>query len=402
MRKALPLAALLLASAFLAAPARAADHAALVAGVEQFLRDDEKAMLAAILADPKVSARFDAEAPLALADQKNALTPFLNVWRSRLVDFAAADGQRPNPDLEASYGNYAEMLTPQMRAFLVRRLKTQTMPEDKKNDLIGYLNKINDALNSNDHKLTWYTKLVVKGIMDQYRQDLVAYTGTPIAQSAKREAPAATQTLALLLQRQQDANRVANAPAPKPAGPPAPKPPVVPGPPPAEPPASDGGSVAANPTSGGALQQAQQAAQDGQNAAGAGTAEGAATQAGSAFNGGNAANPPAGGGTVIAPAGGGSGSRPGSTLTPAAPGVKPSSDLGAAPPPNPDDLSFMDQLAKMQTKPAEKPALVKYGPTAAGAVIGGLIGLAGGPVGVLVGAVLGGVLGNIFGNSLFH
>src|ERR1035437_2700373 len=94
----------LLAPAFLAPLARAANPA-LVAGVEKYLRDDEKAFLAAILTHADASAQFDAQAPLALKDPK-ALTPFLGVWRAKMEAYAETDSQRANPDLAGTYANY--------------------------------------------------------------------------------------------------------------------------------------------------------------------------------------------------------------------------------------------------------------------------------------------------------
>src|SRR2546430_518287 len=110
----------LLASALLASSARAADPA-LVTGIEKYLRDDEKALLAAVLTHPGLSAEFAADAPLALSNPKN-LGPFLGVWRGKLAAFAEEDGKRGNPDLSGRYSSYAQMMTPEQRAYVVRRL----------------------------------------------------------------------------------------------------------------------------------------------------------------------------------------------------------------------------------------------------------------------------------------
>jgi len=400
------LAAVLLAPALLAVPARAA-NADSVTKVEKYLRDDEKALLAAILTHPDVSAQFDAEAPLALSDPKN-LAPFLGIWRGKVEAFAEADGARPNPDLEGHYASYAQLMTPEQRAYMIRRLGT--MKEDDRNSLIGYLGSVNDALAKNG-ELTWYTKKVVAGIMDQYRKDLTSYVATPMAQTAKRDAASSATAFAAIQKNDADSRvaaatpvvvtptDVADAPVVKPPVKPVPKP-VKPAPvkQPATAPvvAPSDGSVAVTKPAGGALDQARGAANAGGNG-------------GVVFDGGGAAGQPTGGGAVVVPDGSGT-AHP--TLSPSG---KPGSQAGLAGsipavPPSPAEASFEDSIKKMQTKPAPTP-WVKHMPTIAGGLIGGLLGgligfLLGGPVGMIIGAGIGiaggAVAGHLLGNKLFQ
>lgn len=402
MRKIVALAALLVPALLAAVPARAADPA-LVTGTEKYLQDDEKAILAALLTHPDLSAEFDSEAPLGLKDPKN-LGPFLGVWRAKLEAFAETDSKHANPDLEGHYTSYAQLMTTEQRAYMIRRLGT--MKEDDKNSLIGYLGSVNDALAKNG-QLTWYTKKVVAGIMDQYRKDLSTYYVTPLAQTAKRDATVSAVAFAGIRKADDDsrvavakpvippANDVANVPAPvKPA--PVVKPVVKPvtttkpAPITHTPPApvtTDAGSVVTTHPSGGALDQGRDAAN-----AGAGS--------GQVFDGGGAANQPSGGGAVVVPAGSG-------TAHPTLPAGKTGSEAGLAAslPPVPAsaaDTSFEDSIKKMQTKPAPAPFYKRMAPVAGGllgGLLGGLIGfLVGGPIGALIGAGIGAGVGAVAGH----
>jgi hypothetical protein len=400
------LAALLAPALLAAAPSARAADPKLVAGVETYLRDDEKAILASILIHPDVSAEFDAQAPLALRDPKN-LAPFLGVWRAKVEAFAETDAQHPNPDLDGKYSNYAQIMTPEQRAYMVRRLPT--MKEDDRNSLIGYLKEVNDALVKNG-ELTWYTKKVVAGIMDHYRKDLSTYVATPMAQTAKRDAASSAQAFAAIRKADEDsrvasahpptppvtepANQVAVKPAPKPSPVTTPvKPAPVPTPTPV-PPVENGG-VATTKPSGGALDQARDAA-------------GAGANGGQVFDGGAHAGQPVSGGAVIVPSGSGT-ARP--TLSPS---TKPGGEaglVGSVPPvPAAAETNFMDSVNKMQTKPAPTSWMHRM-PAILGGLLGGLLGgvigfFVGGPVGAVIGAAaglaVGGVAGHIAGKHIFQ
>ncbi len=174
-------------------PAFAAGNPAAVAAIEPFLREDEKAMLAAVLADRTASAEFNADVKLAAGDPK-VMKLILDKWRGRIVAFAEADARVATPDLAGTYENYGALMTPQSRAYLLRRLAT--MRKADRDSLIAYLDSVDSALSSNEGKLTWYTKKVVKGIYDKYREDLSSYLPEPLAQNAKAAAPAAAAALA--------------------------------------------------------------------------------------------------------------------------------------------------------------------------------------------------------------
>ena len=398
------LAALLVPALMAAAsPTRAADPA-LVAKVESYLRNDEKAFLAGILVRPDLSAEFDREAPLALKDPKN-LTPFLGVWRGKLVAYAEVDGKLPYPDLDGHYTSYSQLMTPTQRAYMMRRMKTMT--EDERNSLIDYLKSVNDALTKNG-QLTWYTKKVVSGILKQYRLDLNTYLATPIAQDAKRNAAASSTAFAAIEKTTEEARTAAARPVhPAPAevaAAPVVKPPVKPAPPkkpapatkPVVPPApeTDGGSVVARPPSGGALDQARDAAGSGAPV----------------FDGNSPApkGPVGGGADVVAPSGPGT-ARP--TLSPAGPGGE-SGLVGSIPSvPSPATGDDMDALLKLRgSKPAHK-SWIQRAPAVAGGLLGGILGaligfLVGGPVGAIVGGAIGAGAGAgggyLLGKKLFQ
>lgn len=374
------LAGLLAFGAFV--PARAAGDPAAVTAVEAFLRDDEKAMLAAVLADKAASADFNADVKLAAGDPK-IMKLVLDKWRGRIVAYAERDSKIGTPDLEGTYKNSSSLMSPQTRAYLVRRLKT--MKEADRNSLIEYLDAVDSALASNGGKLTWYTKKVVGGIFDKYRQDLGTYLPEPIAQNGKAAAPGAAADLAAR-------RKAAEAPPP---------PPVVVKEPPKEPvkepvkePAKrpvpgrkppsvveDKKPVAPDPAND-ALEQARRAAE-------------AAERGGLVIDGGGAV-PPAG--DVVA--GGG---------TPAArPPLEPSSRQGGVPdlaadvpsPVDPDE-DFMSSIKKMKTGSGPLQPR-QYLPGGIGALLGGILGfLLGGPVGALIGAGAGVIIGDVVGGKLF-
>lgn len=348
-----------------AAAARAADPA-LVAGTEKHLADEEKAILAALLLDARAGAEFDADASAALRDTK-VLKLLLDKWRGRIAAFAEADSRRADPDLEGAYRNYAEMLTPEMRAYLGKR--APLLPADERDELIGYLKDINKSL-ADDGRLSWYTKRVVAGIMDRYRSMLKIYAASPLAQEGKRNGPAATVALAkrheesaLLARAERDRLERERTAAAKPPEPRVAKPQAPPA------------RVAS-----GALGQADNAARGG-NAPGR-TPEEIASNAGGAFDGGAVA-PGSSGGTVAAGPGGGK--LP--PLPAATPGGTPSL-IGAVPAPATPEDDFMSRIESQQTK---EPASLarRHLPEVAMTLLLGAAGFVlGGPLGALIGAVV--------------
>ena len=176
-----------------AAPALAAGDPAALAAIEPLLRDDEKAMLAGVLSDKAAAADFNADVKLAAGDPK-VIKLVLDKWRGRIVAFAENDSHIATPNLEGTYKNYGALMTPATRAYLLRRLKT--MKEADRNSLIEYLDAVDSALSGNNGQLTWYTKKVVGGIFDKYREDLTTYLPEPIARAGKAAAPAAAADLA--------------------------------------------------------------------------------------------------------------------------------------------------------------------------------------------------------------
>lgn len=357
-------------------PALAAGDPAALAAVEPLLRDDEKAMLAAVLSDKNAAADFNADVKFAAGDAK-VMKLVLDKWRGRVVAYAEADSRIATPDLEGTYRNYGALMTPATKAYLVRRLKT--MKEGDRNSLIEYLDAVDSALNSNGGKLTWYTKKVVAGIFDKYREDLTTYLPEPLARSAKANGPAAEAALAAARKAAETpAAPVVNAPVRKdPVAAPATsthtvagaKPVVVPG------------KVVVPPASNDALEQARRAAE-------------AAERSGPNFDGGGAV-PPATGGVVAGTPGAGR------------PPLPPSSNLGAKPnivgdvpsPADPDD-DFMSSVKSMKTGSPMSPR--KYLPPGIGGLLGGILGfLLGGPIGALIGAGVGIIAGDIVGGKLF-
>lgn len=355
---------LLALSAF--APAFAAGDPASVAAVEPFLRDDEKAMLAAVLADKAAAADFAADVKIAAGDPK-VMKLVLDKWRGRIVAYAEADSRIGTPDLEGTYKNSSSMMTPQTRAYLVRRLKT--MKEADRNSLIEYLDAVDSALASNEGKLTWYTKKVVTGIFDKYRQDLSTYLPEPIAKGGKAAAPTAAAALADLRKAAEQPAVVVKEPV---------KDPIVAKKPPEA--VEEKKPVVPDPKQD-ALEQARRTAE-------------AAERGGTVMDGGGAA--PNAGGVV---AGSDGGKRPPVTLSPPTPIP---SIVGSVPPsPADPDEDFMSSVKKMKTGSGPMQPR-QYLPGAAGAVLGALIGfLIGGPIGALIGAGVGMIGGDIAGGKLF-
>jgi hypothetical protein len=330
-----------------AVPALAGGDRAAVATVEQYLRDDEKPMLAAVLADKAAAAEFNADVKFAGSDAK-VMKLVLDKWRGRVVAYAETDSKIATPDVEGTYANYGAMLSARTKAYLVRLLKMLNEPDLSR--LRDPLTDINSALASNDGKLTWYTKRVVPGIFDEYRKALANYLPTPIAQGAKAAAPAATQTLA-------DRRKAAEAPpvVVASAKPPVRKDPGV------EPPASTD-----------ALEQARRAAE-------------AAERSGGVFDGG-APKLPADGSSVAGLEGAGA-----PPLPPSSGGDKPDLIADVSSPEDSDD-EFLNSINKM---PGNGPLhLRQYLPSGIGALLGGVLGFyLGGPIGILIGAGLGVIVG---------
>lgn len=363
------------------APALAAGDPAAVAAVEAFLRDDEKSMLAAVLSDKAAAADFNADVKLAAGDPK-VMKLVLDKWRGRIVAYAERDANIPTPDLEGTYKNSSSMMSPATRAYLVRRLKT--MKEGDRNSLIEYLDAVDSALASNGGKLTWYTKKVVAGIFDKYREDLKTYLPEPIAKSGKAAAPTAAAELAAR-------RKAAEAPPPPPPAvvkEPVKEPPKQP----AKPVAGKKPPVAAEPEkkpdapeppANDALEQARRTAE-------------AAERGGQVIDGGGAVPPS--GGEVVAGAGPGAGRPP---LEPAAkPGGVPNLTAEVPSPVDPDE-EFMSSVKKMKTGSGPLQPR-QYLPGGLGALLGGVLGFfLGGPVGALIGAGAGLILGDVVGSKLF-
>jgi hypothetical protein len=168
------------------------------------------------------------------------------------------------------------------------------------------------------------------------------------------------------------------APAKTPAAPVKPAPSIRPTPRPAPP-----QTVVTGPK-GGALQQAQNAANAGANA-------------GNVFDGSNGAKTATPGSVVTVPAV--TGPKAGPVLTkPGAPDL-----AGSVPsvPPAPADQSFMDSIMKLKTGPPSTP-WHQHMPTIAGGLLLGLAGFfLGGPIGALIGAAVGAAAGHFISKLLF-
>jgi len=364
-----------------AVPAFAAGDPAAVAAVEAFLRDDEKAMLAAVLSDKAASADFNADVRHAAGDPK-VMKLVLDKWRGAIVTYAERDARIATPDLEGTYKNSASLMSGPTRAYLVRRLKT--MKESDRNSLIEYLDAVDSALASNGGKLTWYTKKVVGGVFDKYREDLNTYLPEPLAKSGKAAAPAASAALA-------ERRKAAEAPAPATVPEPVVKKPVVDDKKPPvvvddkKPPVVvDPKTPVVPPSSNEALEQARRTAE-------------AAERGGLVVDGGGAV-PPSDAGVV---AGGGQ--------TAPRPPLEPSSRVGGVVPnltgdvPSPVDPEedFMSSVKKMKTGAGPLQPR-QYLPGGIGALLGGIVGfLLGGPIGALIGVGVGLIGGDMLGSKLF-
>ena len=349
-----------------AVSAHAGGDPAAVASIETFLRDDEKAILAAVLVDRIAAADFNADMKVAAGDAK-VMKLVLDKWRGHVVAFAEKDAKIATPDLEGTYKNYGALMTSPTRSYMLRRLKT--MKEGDRNSLIGYLDSVDSALSSNGGKLTWYTKKVVSGIFDRYRQDLGTYLPEPIARNAKAAAPAAARALAELRRAKETPPAVVDVPPAHraPGAPPILKPPVK-------------KPVVAAPPSGSALEDARRAAE-------------AAERGGKNFDGGGAP-PPADTGAVA----GGDGSPRAPLDPPSRAGAPPNLTADVPSPVDPED-DFISSVKKMKTGAGKVPLRQRI-PGGLGALLGGIIGfLLGGPVGALIGAGLGLIGGDVVGGK---
>ncbi len=377
-------------------PALAMDRAAL----ENQLRDDEKALLAAVLIDKTAAAEFDADLKLADADAKTAKL-VLDKWRGRCAAFANSDKGHPNPDLEGTYKNYGAMLSPQIKAYLVRRLKT--MKEDDRNSLIEYLNAVNESL-ADDGKLSWYTKKVVAGIFDKYRSDLTEYLATPLGRDAQANGKKAEAALAASrggataptddvaarqraeqerqrLERERQASRKppqGGGPKPEEEGITITKPPVVETKPlPGE---TETERLAREQL---AIEQARRIAERG-------------TTGGGQFDG----NTRTGTDDVVVPGGNGDSTGGSTGLTRG--GTAESPNLVAeVPSPTESDDEFLDNIGKLKT--GDGPLQPRqYLPGATGALLGGILGfLLGGLPGLFIGLGLGMIAGDQIGRRMF-
>jgi hypothetical protein len=375
-----------------------------------YLREDEKAILSALLIRGDYNAQFDGD---ARASQKDAhqLKLVLDKWRGRMAAFSSRDQAAPNPDLEGTYRSYPDMLTPAIRAYLARRLRgmrelgrTDPKMQDAFESLRDYLKSVQDALDGNNGKLTWYTKKVVAGIFDKYREDLRDYLGTEFARNGRRDGPAAEQELARLaeaerkgaadrkaeLERKAEQERLAEverrkreSATPPPTTPRRPRKPEIPVPP-----------VSSTGTAVGA-ENAETARRQAENALG--DAADAAERNQRAFDGGVAGGTQGQDPVVVDPgAGAGTPARSG-LVPPAAGGGTP--DLAVQPPPPGDESELMDTIKGAKGKGAK--SWLEHAPKAAGALLGAGIGfLVGGPVGALVGGILGLLAGWLGGKLL--
>jgi hypothetical protein len=252
------------------------------------------------------------------------------------------------------------------------------MKESDRNALINYLDAVDSALADNNGHLTWYTKKVVAGIFDKYREDLGTYLPTAEARSGKAAGPAASQQLA-------DLRKAAETPPPAVVVKPPPKKEPVVVPPVVSTKPAPGGSTVVVSTSSDALEQARRAAE-------------AAERAGGHFDGGGSP-PVVDGGAVSGREGSGAPALPPST---GGAGDKPAI-VGDVPSPGGDDDidDFRSSIKKMKTGSGPLQPR-QYLPGALGALLGGILGfLLGGPVGAVIGAGLGVIGGDIIGSRLF-
>ncbi|MFI5362684.1 MAG: hypothetical protein ACHQ49_11995 [Elusimicrobiota bacterium] len=404
MRKRLVLAALLVPALLAARSAQAADPAR-VKAVQAYLGDDEKALLEALLTHADLSAEFDADAPLALKKEMRGgkdyfpnLHPFLGVWRAKIEAFAESDAHIGNPDLDGRYSRATDLMTPEQRAYVKARLPT--MAEGDRNDLIGYLAKVDRVLQE-DGELSFITKKIVAGILNKYREYMSLYAATTLAQDAKRDAAAARAEFAAIRKADEDARQAAAHPAPKPVPKPAngvasaPKPangssdaPAKPATSPVETPAS----TVTDPSAGARDQLDHTVAAGGEG--------------GQVLDGGGTSGRTPDGSVVVVPGGSGAAR---TNLPPST--AKPGSEAGLIVKPVPlPSTNDMDDILRMQTKPARTPRIGRL-LKPAGGLLGGLLGaligfFVGGPVGAIVGGAVGAGLGFTAGRiaekKLFH
>lgn len=377
----------------IAAPARAADPS-LVADFERRLAHVEKAVLASLLIDPAHDADFTADMHEVRKDPP-ARDLVLAKWRLQMAQFALANRAAPNPDLEATYRNYPEILSPAVRAYLARRLRdlrergaSDPDARDAYETMRGYLSSVQSSLNDKG-KLSWYTKKVVAGIFDKYRAELVEFLGTENARAGLRDGPAAARELqqrraAAELAAREEAERRrleqenAAAPTPAPGGKPARRsaprktePPLV---------------AVETPAQRTAREQAEAAERLARRGRPGQVFDGGGAQAGAP---GVPVDVP---GDTAAPRAGG--------LTP--PALVPSALVG--PRVSPPALSAEDELLTSIKGPVSggSKSWKEYTPQIGGAALGALIGFfSAGPIGALFGAVLGLIAGDAGARMLF-
>ena len=356
---------------------RAGDPAGLAAVDAALVRGDEKAFLAAALIEPGASAELEAD--WALAGQDAALkAAVVEKWRGKAAAFAKKDMTHPTPDLYGTYRSYEDMMTPQMRAYLKRRLPT--MKEDDRDELIDYLDSVDSSL-SDDQKLSWYTRKVVEGIFEHYRTtDLGEYVNARVGQVALANMGAAEKTLAGAREKTAatpPAPPVVPSPTSRPSQ--APKPPatVASGPKVPSPtdPSGPRGPLP-GPSSGGALDQLKGAAGDGAADAG---------RLGRSFDGSGGATPDG-----VPATGGGSGS---ASLQLPSGGGTPSL---VAEVPSPEGGDFASEIRKHRSGKKRFPkreVMIASGGAVAGVAIAALL-IGTGPVGWAIGGLLGWMAAN--------
>lgn len=349
------------------------------AALHPFLRNDEKAFLAAVLAAQGAAAELERDLKTA-GDDPRLRELVLDKWRGRAATFAAADQYRPTPDVDAVYGSYRDLMDAPMYAYLVARFPTMT--EDDCNELAGYLDDINQDLKDDGHLGIWNRNAVLPGIFDAYRADLHDYVVLPLTRQVMANGPAADQALEAHRQEAEGAGRGKAervAAMPKLGAPP-------------------GAGIASNgatANSGPAVakpEKAKDALGQAKNAAGDDSMAEASERLGKSFDGGvNSAPPP----PVAAPERTAAAEQ---TLASSSGGGTPS--LIAEPPPPSDDI--LSDLAQVRTGSGGIPWR-KLIPDAGGALALGLIGLKlGGPLGAVIGAAVGLVAGEAVTHKLLR
>lgn len=404
----------------LALPARAAD-AAVLAAFERSLDPLEKAILSSVLADPANDAAFAADMAEARKDAAG-LAAAASKWRMKLAQFAAAERSAPNPDLEGTYRAYPEMLTAPTRGYLARRLRDlrergaagDAQAKSAYDTLRDYLAAVQNALDDNNGKLTWYTKKVVAGIMDKYRSELVEYLGTNNARQGLREGPAAAKLLDLRRAaasapaqpaadgdaerrraeaERQRRERLARENA-KPDQPGAPAPAEPPREPVAETPRGPVAEPPRQPADGGAPRDAREQAEAAERTAGSG-------RPGETFDGGGLQVP--GADPVAVPAPGGEprpAPAPGALTPSVGSGSGPRLGAGPAVPPLTAEDELLGSIRGAQGKGSK--SWLEQAPKLAGALALGAGGLLlGGPIAGALGLIAGFFLGGSIASRLF-